>query len=85
MLKTLKLNSGINTIIKMTEIIQTNLPSVSRDKKIDYLCRTLWFEQKWLILLKKKKLINKIQARGNKQVQKERLGLSQRKHFAIDG
>ena len=24
--------------------IQTNLPSVSRDKKIDYLCRTLWFE-----------------------------------------
>ena len=44
MLKTLKLNSGINTIIKMIEIIQTNLPSVSRDKKIDYLCRTLWFE-----------------------------------------
>lgn len=31
-------------IIKMTEIIQTKLPSVSRDKKIDYLCRTLWFE-----------------------------------------
>ena len=24
--------------------IQTNLPSVSRDKKIDYLCRTLWLE-----------------------------------------
>ena len=44
MLKTLKLNSGINTIIKMNEIIQTNLPSVSRDKKNDYLCRTLWFE-----------------------------------------
>ena len=34
MLKTLKLNSGINTIIKMNEIIQTNLPSVSRDKKL---------------------------------------------------
>ena len=34
MLKTLKLNSGINIIIKMTKIIQTNVPSVSRKKKL---------------------------------------------------
>lgn len=34
MLKTLKLNSGINTIIKMTEIIQTNVPSVVGIKKL---------------------------------------------------